>query len=290
MKDSLQRFLFENADIRGDIVHLDATWQAVLERHDYPLPVRDLLGEMMVAAVLLTATLKYKGRLIMQIQGDGPVSLMVVECTSDRTLRGVAHSQPAVEAGNLHGLVGAGRLAITLEPEHSKERYQSIVELTGETLADALENYLEVSEQLETHFWLSVDNNRAGGLLVQKLPETDKQHDKDAWNRVEQLASTVTPSELLNLDAGEIIHRLFHEEDVRVFESDPVCFRCTCSRDRVGNMLRTLGRKEVDSIIEDEGLIQVACEFCNHKYEFDAIDCEQLFIPTISPDSSTTKH
>ena len=290
MKDSLQRFLFENADIRGDIVHLDATWQAVLERHDYPQPVRDLLGEMMVASVLLTATVKYKGRLIMQIQGDGPVSLMVVECTSDRTLRGVAHSQTVVNTGNLKSLVGTGRLAITLEPENGKERYQSIVELAGDSLADAIENYLAVSEQLATHLWLSVDESRAGGLLVQKLPETKKEHDKDAWNRVEQLSSTITASELLNLDAGDIIRRLFHEEDVRVFESEPVCFRCTCSRERVANMLRTLGKGEVESIIKDEGSIQVACEFCNHKYEFDSVDCEQLFISTISPGSPTTRH
>ena len=290
MHDTLQRFLFEDAAIRGDLVHLDATWQAVLERHDYPEPVRNLLGEMMVAAVLLSATLKLKGRLTIQIQGEGPVSLMVVECTSDRTLRGLAHADDSLTHGDLPKLVGQGRLAITLEPEEGLERYQSIVELTGHTLADALEHYLDSSEQLETRLWLSVDAQRAGGLLIQKLPQAETERDEDAWNRIEKLSATIQPAELLGLPAREIIHRLYHEEDVRVFETEPVCFRCTCSRDRVANMLRTLGSDEVRSIIHDEGSVRVACEFCNHKYEFDAVDSEQLFATDIAHEAPTSRH
>ena len=290
MHDTLQRFLFEDAAIRGDLVHLDATWQAVLERHDYPEPVRNLLGEMMVAAVLLSATLKLKGRLTIQIQGEGPVSLMVVECTSDRTLRGLAHADDSLTDGDLPTLVGQGRLAITLEPEEGLERYQSIVELTGHTLADALEHYLDSSEQLETRLWLSVDAQRAGGLLIQKLPQAETERDEDAWNRIEKLSATIQPAELLGLSAREIIHRLYHEEDVRVFETEPVCFRCTCSRDRVANMLRTLGSDEVRSIIHDEGSVRVACEFCNHKYEFDAVDSEQLFATDIAHEAPPSRH
>ena len=290
MHDTLQRFLFEDAAIRGDLAHLDATWQAVLERHDYPEPVRNLLGEMMVASVLLSATLKLKGRLIMQIQGEGPVSLMVVECTSDRTLRGLAHADDSLTHGDLPSLVGKGRLAITLEPQEGLERYQSIVELTGHTLADALEHYLDSSEQLETRLWLSVDAQRAGGLLIQKLPQEGTEKDEDAWNRIEKLSATIQPAELLGLPAREIIHRLYHEEDVRVFETEPVCFRCTCSRDRVANMLRTLGSEEVRSIIQDEGSVRVACEFCNHKYEFDAVDSAQLFATDIAHEAPTSRH
>ena len=289
MNDLLQRFLFENADIRGDLVHLDATWQAVLEKHDYPEPVRRLLGEMMVAAVLLSATLKLKGRITIQIQGEGPVSLMVVECTSERTLRGLVHAADDLPGGNLAELVGAGRLAITLEPEDGPERYQSIVELSGDTLAEVLENYLDISEQLETRLWFSVDDQRAAGLLIQKLPDTRKGGDADAWNRIHQLSTTIRDEELLNLPAREIIHRLYHEEDVRVFEPEAVCFRCSCDRERVANMLRTLGLEEVRSIIHDEGSVRVACEFCNHKYEFDAVDTEQLFAAELSPDVPTTR-
>lgn len=289
MNDLLQRFLFESADIRGDLVHLDATWQAVLEKHDYPAPVRRLLGEMMVAAVLLSATLKLKGRITLQIQGEGPVSLMVVECTSERTLRGLAHAAEQLPAGNLGALVGAGRLAITLEPVDGPERYQSIVELGGDTLAEVLENYLDISEQLETRLWFSVDDQRAAGLLIQKLPESRKDSDADAWNRIHQLSTTIRDEELLNLPAREIIHRLYHEEDVRVFEPEAVCFRCSCDRERVANMLRTLGLEEVRSIIRDEGSVRVACEFCNHKYEFDVVDTEQLFAGDLSPDVPTTR-
>jgi molecular chaperone Hsp33 len=290
MKDILQRFLFENADIRGDLVHLDATWQAVLDKHDYPEPVRKLLGEMMVASVLLSATLKFKGRMTIQIQGDGPISLMVVECTSERTLRGLAHAAEDLPDGDLGTLVGPGRLAITLEPDDGPERYQSIVELTGDTLSEVLENYLDISEQLDTRLWLAVDNQRAAGLLIQKLPVAKPRSDTDAWNRISKLSSTIRDEELLNLSALEIIHRLYHEEGVRVFEAEAVCFRCTCDRERVGNMLRTLGLEEVRSIIRDEGSVRVACEFCNHKYEFDVIDTEQLFAAELPPDVPTTRH
>ena len=289
MNDSLQRFLFENADIRGDLVHLDATWQAVLGKHDYPAPVRRLLGEMMVAAVLLSATLKLKGRLTIQIQGEGPVSLMVVECTSERTLRGLAHFADPLPAGKLGALVGAGRLAITLEPEDGPERYQSIVELSGDSLAEVLENYLDISEQLETRLWFGVDDQRAAGLLIQKLPEAGQDRDADAWNRIHRLSATIRDRELLRLPAREVIHRLYHEEDVRVFEPEAVCFRCSCDRERVANMLRALGREEIRSIIRDEGSVRVACEFCNHKYEFDVVDTEQLFAGDLNPQVPTTR-
>ncbi len=290
MPDTLQKFLFENADIRGDLVHLDATWQIILEKHDYDPVVRKLLGEMMAAAALLAGTLKLNGRLTIQIQGNGPISLMVVECTGERTLRGLAHAVDDVSAGDLPSLVGDGRLAITLEPRDGAERYQSIVELVGGSLAEALENYLQVSEQLATHLWLAADQQFAAGMLIQKLPKSSGRGDSDTWNRIQQLSATIQNRELLQLPPREIIHRLYHEEDVRVFEPEVLSFRCACSHERVANMLLSLGRKEAESIIADEGSIRVACEFCNHKYEFDSIDVEQLFSQTITTGSSSTRH
>ncbi len=289
MNDLLQRFLFEHADIRGDLVHLDATWQAVLAKHDYAPPVRALLGQAMAAALLLSATLKKQGRLTIQIQGEGPVSFLVVECTAERTLRGLAHADDDVTTTDLRELVGRGRLAITLEPEADGERYQSIVELTGASLAEAIENYLDRSEQLDTRLWLAVDGARAAGLLIQKLPESGRAGDTDAWNRIGQLSGTISAQELLALPAREIIHRLYHEEDVRVFEPEPVCFRCNCSRERVADMLRTLGHEEVRAIVADEGSVQVTCEFCHHKYEFDAVDSEQLFATDFQPSAPRTR-
>lgn len=294
MKDTLQRFLFENLAVRGELVHLDATWQAVLERHVYPQPVQKILGELMSAVSLLLATLKFKGQLIAQIQGDGPVSLLVVEGTSEKTLRATATLKEGLDTfsdDSLYGLFGKARLVITLEPEQG-ERYQGIVALKGESLAAALTDYLLRSEQLDTDLWLVADDKQTAGLLIQKLPGTEKVKstsnilsfdlseeniDLDGWNRIQQLSSTIKDDELLQLSAEEIIHRLYHEEDVRIFEAESVSFRCSCSRDRVGNMLRSLGAKEVHEILKEEKLIEVTCEFCMQKHSFDAVDAEQIF-------------
>lgn len=292
MKDTLQRFLFENLAVRGELVHLDATWQTVTQQHNFPLPVQKVLGELMSAVSLLMATLKFNGQLIAQIQGDGPVSLMVVEGTSDNTLRATAtlKEEHSFSDESLQGLFGDARLVITLEPEKG-ERYQGIVALSGDNLASALTDYLLRSEQLETGIWLASDENRSAGLLIQKLPETDKTkqysnvvdiNEADAWNRIQQLSCTIKDEELLNLDAKEIIHRLYHEEDVRMFDVEPVAFRCSCSHERVANMLRSLGADEVHSMIDELKIVEVACEFCNHKYTFDAVDAEQIFISNVT--------
>ena len=297
MKDTLQRFLFENIAARGELVHLDATWQAVLERHDYPAPVQKVLGELMSAVSLLLATLKFKGQLIAQIQGDGPVSLLVVEGTSDKTLRAMASCKDERFADeSLHGLFGDARLVITLEPEQG-ERYQGIVALKGENIAAALTDYLLRSEQLDTDLWLVADDKQAAGLLIQKLPDTEKVKsasnilsfdsseeniDLDGWNRIQQLSSTIKDDELLQLSAEEIVHRLYHEEDVRMFDAESVSFHCSCTRDRVGNMLRSLGMEEVHDILKEEESIDVTCEFCMQKYSFDAVDAEHIFAATIA--------
>lgn len=288
--DTLQRFVFEKTPVRGEIVHLDATWQAILARHEYPPLVRDILGEAMAAAVLLAATLKLHGRLVIQIQGNGPINLMVVECANAHELRGLAHWDNLPEQGDLQSLVGNGQLTITLEPDDQKDRYQSIVELKGQHLADALMAYLQQSEQLDTHLWLAADATRAAGLLLQKLPTSGEIEDQDAWNRVIHLSSTVQKSELLEVEEIQLLQRLYHEENVRIFEPLPVCFRCSCSRDRVANMLRTLGSEEVHAILAERGEVSVACEFCNQKYDFDSVDVEELFVSSVSSSPSATKH
>lgn len=290
MSDTLQRFLFEELAIRGDLVQLDATWKALQEKHAYPEPVLRLLGEVMTASVLLSATLKHKSRLTMQIQGNGQVPFLVVECTHDKNLRGMAHYADDIQPGTLPELVGDGRLAITLEPQDSSERYQSIVELSGNTLAEAIDDYLCRSEQLDTRIWLAVSETRTAGLLIQKLPANQSAEEQEGWNRVEQLSATITSEELLNLDAQQVIRRLYHEEDVRVFEPEPVCFRCSCNKTRVANMLRQLGIDEIHNILEEEQSIDVTCEFCNQQYSFDAVDAEQLFATEVTYRTPDTRH
>lgn len=287
--DTLQRFLFEHAAIRGEIVHLDATWQAGQEHHDYPEVLRQAMGELMAAAALLAATLKLQGALILQIQGKGPVSLLVVECTGDMTMRATAKWTGELAQGGLAELIGDGRFVITLDPKNGKRTYQGIVPLEGGSVAEILQNYMTRSEQLETRLFLAADSRRAAGMLLQKLPEKAGQ-DEDAWPRASHLAATIKNEELLNLAAREILHRLFHEEDIRLFNPQPISFHCSCSREGVANMLRMLGRAEIDSVVAEQGSVEVHCEFCNRRYGFDPVDVEQVFTSATSPPGSDTRH
>lgn len=289
MSDSLRRFLLESTPVRGEIVHLDATWRAVLERRKYPAPLKTLLGEMMAAAALLSATLKFEGSLIMQMQGSGPVQLLVVEATSRHTLRATAKWEGELPDGNVRALLGNGRFVISIVPESGKQTYQGVVAMEGDSIAEVLEHYMAQSEQLETRLWLASDSKQAGGLLLQKLPSAPIV-DADAWNRAIRLGETIRREELLALPATEIIRRLYHEEDVRVFDSRPVAFRCSCSRERVTSMLRMLGHDEVRSIIEEQDSVEVDCEFCGRHYSFDAVDAEQVFAAEHITRAQPTKH
>lgn len=284
-RDSLQRFMFEHAAVRGEIVHLDTTWQAVLERREYPPVLRAMLGELMAAAALLAASLKFSGSIILQMQGEGAVKLLVVDCMSDLTMRAMAHWEGEVAGESLKELLGNGRFVITIDPRDGRKTYQGIVDLAGQSVADALEDYMSRSEQLDTRLWLAADEQQAAGMLLQKMPEKHEE-DPDAWQRVVHFASTLTRKELLGLPARQIIHRLYHEEDVRVFDPQAVNFHCPCSRERVAGMLRMLGHEEVQAMLQEQDTIEVDCEFCNQHYVFDRVDAEQAFasaVPTEAP-------
>jgi|CXWL01.1.fsa_nt_gi molecular chaperone Hsp33 len=279
--DSLQRFLFDAAPIRGEFVHLDESWRSVLARHDYPLPLRNLLGELMASAVLLAAMLKLQqGSLILQIQGQGPVSLLVVECSGDLQVRATAKWEGELVSSKVAELIGDGRFVITLDQKNGGQMYQGIVALEGETVAEILQNYMLRSEQLETRLWLAADGQQAAGMLLQKLPE-QPDGDTDAWTRAVVLAETVRNDELLSLSVPELLHRLYHEEDIRLFDAQPVVFGCSCSRENVAEMLKMIGIDEVDSVLEEQGSIQVCCEFCNQCYVFEEEDIDEVFaLPT----------
>ena len=290
MNDTLQRFLFEHAPIRGEVAHLDSTWLAVLERHEYPPALRRVLGELMAAGALLTATLKFEGSIILQLQGDGPVKLIVVECTSERTLRATAKwtGELADDVG-LADLLGDGRFVITLAPGEGRQSYQGIVEVDPSGVAASLERYMQRSEQLDTRLWLAAGDERVAGLLLQKLPASDDPDD-DRWNRAIHLAETITAPELLELAPRRLLHRLYHQEDIRLFDPRPVSFRCSCSGERVRDMLRMLGYDEVRSILEERDTVEVTCEFCNRAYEYDRVDAEQLFASVHPAQVAATRH
>ncbi len=290
-RDTLHRFLFEQFPVRGKLVHLDASWQAVLERHDYPPVVREVLGEAMAATAMLAATLKFDGKLTLQMQGSGPLSLVLVQCSSDLALRGLARWRDDVLAGNLAQMTGDGRLSVTIEMADQR-RYQGIVPLEGVSIAECLQAYFAQSEQMPTRLWLTADDQRAVGMMLQKLPTEHggEEGDADGWPRVSMLAETVTDQELLGLEDRTLLRRLFCEEDVRLFSGLPVSFRCSCTRDKVESVLRMLGSDEISGVVEEQGSVEVCCEFCNKPYSFDPIDVQRLFRDGETSPGSRTLH
>ena len=294
MPDRLLPFMFEAADVRGAVVSLGGAWREVLLRRAYPPAVRSLLGEAFAAAALLSSSLKFEGSMVLQAQASGaapPVRLLVVECNADLSMRAMATLGDTlpddVLARTLAGLIGDGKLVITLDPKDGQPAYQGVVSLEGGQLNHALEHYMLHSEQLETRIWLAADDARAGGLMIQKMPGTASPSSlrpggTDAlasrWEEAAMLAATIESAELLTLAPRVLLRRLFHEFDLRVFDERAPCYRCSCSRERVSEMLRMLGHDEVRGILAEQGQVTVNCEFCDKAYAFDAIDAAQLFI------------
>ncbi len=287
MSDRLQRFVFERARVRGELVRLDESWREVRRRREYPEAILGALGELTAASVLLAATVKFEGgALVLQIQGGHPVELLVVECSADLTLRATARwngvGQPDLAglgaAPALRDLAAGGRCVLTIDPGPSLTAYQGVVPLEGRTTAQVLQRYMARSEQIGTLFSLAAGDSRAAGLLLQQLPDVggkpDAAADPDLWNRVSHLLQTLTREELLTLPEDEILRRLFHQEDLRVFESMPVRFGCRCSQARVAGVLRMLGAEEVRQALDEHGVMQVTCEFCGKGYAFTRAEAE----------------
>ncbi|NVD98441.1 Hsp33 family molecular chaperone HslO [Massilia sp. BJB1822] len=294
-QDTLQKFIFENAAVRGEFVDISATWREVQARHAYPAPVKRLLGQMVSAAALLSANLKFNGSIIMQIHGDGPVRLLVVECDSELRLRATAKLDPALpiaDDASLAALLnaqGKGRFIITLDPAEKvpgQQPYQGIVPLDGDDVATVIENYMLRSEQLDTKLWLAADDEVSRGLLLQKLPlhggkaeANPLSHEQalETWTHAVTLASTLKQEEMLTVGIDELMRRLFWEDTLRLFEPVHPQFHCSCTRDKVGNMLKMLGQEEVEAALAEQGKLGINCDFCGKHYDYDPVDCAQLF-------------
>jgi molecular chaperone Hsp33 len=310
--DRLQKFIFDNASVRGEFIDISETWREILSRHDYPPAVKNVLGEMVAAAALLSANLKFNGSIIMQIHGDGPVRLLVVECDAELRLRATAKLDPSATIAadatlpallNAHG---KGRFIITLDPLEKlpgQQPYQGIVPLDGEDVATVIENYMLRSEQLDTKLWLATNDETSRGLLLQKLPHhggkaeaapLSSEEALETWNRAVMLASTLKNEEMLATDIDTLMQRLFWEETIRVFDPVHPRFHCTCTREKVGNMLKMLGKPEVDSALAELGHVGVNCDFCGQHYDFDKVDCAQLFAEDVPAEvqihASDVKH
>ncbi len=282
-KDQLQRFLFEQTDVRGELVHLDQSYQDTLIAHNYPEVVANLLGEFLAAAALFSATLKFEGNISLQARSQGEIPLIMAEASSNHTLRAIAKEADKASSDDFHKLLTDGQLILTVEPKQGK-RYQGIVSLNGDNLAQCLEAYFQQSEQLSTRFWLNADGKNAVGMMLQELPATgnaDPSQRVANWEHLTHLASTLTSEELIELSFNDLLYRLYNQEQVRVFEPTAMSFQCHCSRTRTLKALTTLGEQELLDIIAEQGLIETNCEFCHQHYSFGKNDITQLFSPTV---------
>lgn len=288
LQDQLHRYLFENYAVRGELVNVSHTWLEIIKNHHYPAPVSRLLGELLVATSLLTATLKFSGDITIQLQGDGPLSLAVINGNHCQEMRGVARLQGEIkENATLHEMIGNGYLVMTISPEQG-ERYQGVVELEGVTLAECLENYFARSEQLATRLFIRVNEQGAAGILLQVLPSEDEGSDDD-FSHLATLTETIKQDELINLPASDVLWRLYHQEEVTLYEPQAVSFKCRCSHERCGEVLTTLEQKEVDQILQEEGKIDMHCDYCGSHYVYVAEDIARIRHEAI-PGNSDTLH
>ena len=271
--DHIQRFTFDNTDVRGELVGLHKSYQQILQKQTYPNAVQKHLGELLAAAALLGDTIKFEGTLSLQVQTTGPISMLVAELNTGQGIRGIARYDESADNDQL--VLGSGQLIITLDPKQGK-RYQGIVSLEESGLAASLETYFTQSEQLATRIWLAADDTQAAGFLLQQLPESEQQ-DKDAWARLTHLGSTLKDEELLMLHNDELLHRLYHEESTRLYPLDPLSFYCTCSKQRTSSALMQLGYSELCDIVLEQKKVSVDCQFCNQHYSFNQADIDDLF-------------
>lgn len=274
----LNRYLFDNLSVRGELVQLDETYQQIIASKDYPTPVQNLLGELLVATTLLTATLKFEGSITLQLQGDGPVSLAVINGDHDQKVRGVARFEGDIaDDTGLHDLIGKGHLVITITPKKG-ERYQGVVGLEGDNLAQVLEGYFERSEQLKTRLWIRLGEHQgkahAAGMLLQVMP--DGTGSPEDFEHLEQLTNTVKNEELFSLEANELLYRLYNQEKVQVFTPQDVVFHCGCSRERSASAIMTVAKEEVYDILASEGSISLHCDYCGTSYSFDKSDVDAM--------------
>ncbi|HCT99999.1 MAG TPA: Hsp33 family molecular chaperone HslO [Methylococcaceae bacterium] len=271
--DCLRRFLFEKHGIRGVWVQLTGTWQEAKRHQKQPDIALNTLGQALAATTMLSTTVKFDGALVLQAQSDGAISTLVAQASNQGKIRGVVRTRAEINTGTLQELFGQGQLVISIDTG-TGQPYQGVVALQGDTIAQALQTYFEHSEQLKTRLWLFANATHAAGLLLQALPSQEET--TDSWDTLEILANTLTQDEIFGLDCHDLLHRLFHEEEVRLFPSEPVAFECSCSRERIENTLRAMEASELYAILDAQQIIEVTCEFCNKTQTFHHSDIDTL--------------
>ncbi|MCX7089963.1 MAG: Hsp33 family molecular chaperone HslO [Legionellales bacterium] len=275
--NSLQRFLFAHAAIRGDVIHLDSVYQTIIQQRPYPPKVKQLLGEALMACVLLVGGIKFEGEVSLQFQGDQRLPLLLVQCDHLLQLRGFANFSPDLSDEIYTEAFLQGKMVINLTPHQQTQTYQSIVPLTSASMSDNLMHYFAQSEQLPTKVWLAINEKHAAGILLQLMPEQDSLQREQFWEYAVHIGATITPEELLTLDNTTLLYRLYHETELRLYPERNIQFKCRCSQEKMQQVLTILGEQETQDLLKEKGQVDVNCEFCNLNYTFDAIDVALLF-------------
>lgn len=275
--DSLQRFMFEHAPIRGEIAHIHSSYQTILKQHPYPPMVKHLLGEALVSSLLLSASVKFEGEISLQFQGDERLPLILVQADHDLNLRGYAKFKEGLATEDYAQAFLQGKLVITINQYKQTQIYQSIVPLRSTSMSENLTHYFAQSEQISSRVWLAASEESAAGMLLQLMPGQDCQQREQFWEYAVHLGQTVSEEELLSLQNSVLLHRLYHETEVRVFAERPVQFKCRCSPEKMRQLIKVLGKEDADALLQERGQIDVRCDFCNSQFSFDAIDVTLLF-------------
>ncbi|MCP0912800.1 Hsp33 family molecular chaperone HslO [Legionella sp. 27cVA30] len=276
--DTLQRFMFEHASIRGEIAHLQTSYQTIMRQHPYPAAVKRLLGEALVSCLLLAGSIKFEGEISLQFHGDERLPLLLVQCDHQLQIRGFAKYKPAGEepVDYQHAFLN-GKMVLIINQYKHTQAYQSVVPIRSISMAENIMHYFVLSEQLSTRVWLAVDDEQAAGMLLQLMPGQDTVQREQFWEYAVQLGQTITEKELLTLSNQTILHRLYHETQLRLYEARTVHFRCRCTPEKMKQVLTVLGEQEIQELVKEQGEIAVTCDFCNQKYVFDPIDITLLF-------------
>lgn len=275
--DSLQPFIFEHANIRGEIAHLTDTYTTIINQRPYPPLIKKLLGEALVSCLLLTGTIKFEGQLSLQFQGDARLSLLLVQCDNESNLRGYAQFEDNLTDKEYEEAFINGQMVLTMNQYQKTQLYQSIVPVSSLSMSKNLMDYFIQSEQITTVVWLAVNDYSAAGMLIQLLPGENSRQREEFWEYATMIGNTVTQEELIGLDNETLLHRLYHETELRLFDSKPARFRCSCSVEKIKQVLKVLGEEEVKKLLKEREKIEVDCDFCSNHFSFDSIDLALLF-------------
>lgn len=289
MTDTLQRFMFEHAEIRGEIIHLEQSYQTIMGQQDYPPMVKHLLGEALMSCALLTGSLQFEGEVSLQFHGNQDLPLLLVQCDHLLNLRGFAKFEPNQKDEAYAKAFLNGKMSLLINPYQKTQAYQSIVPLSSTSMAENLMNYFAQSEQISTRIWLAVTDEKTAGMLLQLLPTQNQEERENFWEYATQIGETLTEEELLNLDNETILHRLYHETEVRLFPERSLRFKCRCTVEKMKQVLTVLGEQDIQALVQEKGSVDIQCEFCNRQYSFDPIDITFLF-KTESADPDLDAH